>query len=66
VKKKWKIMVWIGPIVLGIPLLFLSTNTDKELIVIEPKSEFILKTEKLIADLSEKKASGYKVQLPIY
>jgi hypothetical protein len=53
-------MVWIGPIVLGIPLLFLSTNTDKELIVIEPKSEFILKTEKLIADLSEKKAMGTK------
>ena len=47
-------MVWLGPMVLGIPLLFLSTNTDKEQIVIQPKSEFILKTEKLIADLSEK------------
>ena len=45
-------MVWLGPMVLGIPLLFLSTNTDKEQIVIQPKSEFILKTEKLIADLS--------------
>jgi hypothetical protein len=47
-------MVWIGPIVLGILLLFLSTNTDKEPLIIHPKSEFILKTEKLIADLSEK------------
>jgi hypothetical protein len=54
VKKRWKIMVWIGPIVLGILLLFLSTNTDKEPLIIHPKSEFILKTEKLIADLSEK------------
>jgi hypothetical protein len=35
-------------------LLFLSTNTDKEPLIIHPKSEFILKTEKLIADLSEK------------
>ena len=47
-------MVWIGPIVLGILLLFLSTNTDKEPLIIHPKSEFILKTEKLIADLSER------------
>jgi len=47
-------MVWIGPIVLGILLLFLSTNTDKEPLIIHPKSEFILKTEKLIAGLSEK------------
>jgi hypothetical protein len=47
-------MVWIGPLVLGILLLFLFTNTDKEPLIIHPKSEFILKTEKLIADLSEK------------
>ena len=47
-------MVWIGPIILGIPLLYFSTNPDKETVIIHPKSEFILKTEKLIADLSEK------------
>jgi len=47
-------MVWIGPIVLGILLLYFSTNPDKEPLIILPKSEFILKTEKLIADLSEK------------
>ena len=47
-------MVWIGPLVLGILLLYFSTNTDKEPLIIHPKSEFILKTEKLIADLSEK------------
>ena len=47
-------MVWIGPIVLGILLLYFSTNPDKETLIIHPKSEFILKTERLIADLSEK------------
>ena len=47
-------MVWIGPLVLGILLIYFSTNTDKEPLIIHPKSEFILKTEKLIADLSEK------------
>jgi hypothetical protein len=54
VKKSWKVMVWIGPLVLGILLIYFSTNTDKEPLIIHPKSEFILKTEKLIADLSEK------------
>ena len=44
-------MVWIGPIVLGILLHYFSTNTDKDPLIIRPKSEFILKTEKLIADL---------------
>jgi hypothetical protein len=47
-------MVWIGPIVLGILLLYFSTNPGKEPLIIHPKSEFILETEKLIADLSEK------------
>ena len=47
-------MVWISPIVLGILLLYFSTNPDKEPLIIHPKSEFILETEKLIADLSEK------------
>ena len=47
-------MVWIGPIILGIPLLYFSTDPDNETVIIHPKSEFILKTEKLIADLSEK------------
>ena len=53
-------MAWIGPIVLGIPLLYFYTSTDKEPLIIHPKSEFILKTEKLIADLSEKKAVDTK------
>ncbi|MEK9784293.1 MAG: hypothetical protein VW312_06575, partial [Opitutales bacterium] len=53
-KKSWKVMVWISPIVLGILLLYFSTNPDKEPLIIHPKSEFILETEKLIADLSEK------------
>ena len=35
-------------------LLYFSINPDKEPLIIHPKSEFILKTEKLIADLSEK------------
>ena len=47
-------MVWIGPLVLGILLLYFSINPNKEPLIIHPKSEFILKTEKLIADLSEK------------
>ncbi len=47
-------LVWIGPIIVGIPLLYFSTNPDKETVIIHPKREFILKTEKLIADLSKK------------
>jgi hypothetical protein len=52
--KSWKVIVWIGSLVLGILLLYFSTNPDKEPLIIHPKSEFILKSEKLIADLSEK------------
>ena len=48
-------MVWIVPIVLGIPLLYFFTNTDKEPHIIYPKNEFIQETEKLIADLSKPK-----------
>ena len=46
-------IVWIGPLVLGILLLYFSTNPDKESLIIYPENEFVEQTEQLIAYLSE-------------
>ena len=58
-------MVWIGPLVLGILLLYFSTNPDKESLIIYPENEFVEQTEQLIADLSaETKVSSKSPKLP--
>ncbi|MDA7757416.1 hypothetical protein N8920_05910 [Opitutales bacterium] len=52
-KKSWKKMAWVVPVVVGIYLVYFFTSTDQVTTITDEESKFIQETKDLIAELSK-------------
>jgi len=53
VKKNWKVMACVVPVVVGIYLVYFFTSTDQVTTITDEESKFIQETKDLIAELSK-------------